>query len=222
MGHMSQMTSTATPTYASDQHVSRLGRFWNQLGYLLAGLPVGLVALLVSVAGFSLGVSTLVLWIGLPILAGTLAAARSFARLERRQVARATGRPVALPHYRSNPGKGLTRWLGAVRDPQSWRDLIHMVVALPVRTFTFSCALVWTVGGLGELLYGLWSWSLPRGDEEQGLLDLMYGIDSTGAEIAFNTAIGVVLLATALPLVRGLTAAQTALSRALLGQPPVY
>lgn len=227
MERMSQTTSVTAPVHAPDLPYtavlpdSRAGRFGNRLGYLMAGLPVGIVALVVSVAGFSIGVSTLVIWIGLPFLAGTLATARSFARLERRQVARATGRPIAVPHYRPAAAPGPKGWLNALRDPQSWRDLIHMVVALPVRTLTFSLALTWTVGGLGELLYGLWSWSLPEGDNA-GLLDLMYGIDSPAADIAFHTAIGVVLLATALPVVRGLTALQAALSRALLGRPEVF
>jgi hypothetical protein len=82
----------------------------------------------------------------------------------------------------------------------------------------FSLALTWTVGGLGELLYVTWSWALPR-DEETGLLDLAFGVDSRAADIAFHTAAGVVLLATSVPLLRGLTAAQAGLARTLLGDP---
>jgi hypothetical protein len=168
------------------------------------------------VTGFAAGVGTLAIWLGLPVLAGTLAAARYFARLERAQVAAVTGRPLPPPtpyRHETDGGGGIVR---ALSDPQSWRDLAHAVVSFPLRVITFCAAVTWTVGGLGELLYAVWSWPIPRDDGEAGLLDLMFGISSRAADIAFNTAIGVVLLATAVPVIRALTAVQSGLARALL------
>ncbi|MFI5685591.1 hypothetical protein [Streptomyces sp. NPDC051636] len=43
----------------------------------------------------------------------------------------------------------------------------------------------------------------------------MFGVSSRWADIAFNPGIGVVLAATAVPVVRGLAALQTGLARAL-------
>ncbi|WP_411104886.1 sensor domain-containing protein [Streptomyces sp. cmx-4-9] len=190
-------------------------RFRCELGYLLSGLPLGLAAFTVAVTGAALGVSTLVVWVGLPILAATLRAARALADRERRRVAAVTGRP--LPPYRPRPsGTGGTGALRAVRDPQSWRDLAHPVLAFPLQVVTFSVALTWTLGGIGELLYATWSWSLPRGEDNQGLAELVFGTSSRAVDIGFNTAIGVVLLATAAPVVRALTTAQTRLATTLL------
>ncbi|MGP3967921.1 sensor domain-containing protein [Streptomyces sp. 6N223] len=183
-----------------------------RLGYLLAGLPLGVAAFVTAVTGFAAGLGTLPIWLGLPILAATLAAARGFAALERRHVEAVTGRALPAPAYRARGG-GVVR---ALSDPQSWRDFTHALVSFPLRIVTFSLALVWTVGGVGQLLYGLWSWPIPRDEGEAGLLDLMFDIDSRAADIAFHTAIGVVLLATAAPVLRALTAAQTSLARALL------
>ncbi|WP_431043706.1 sensor domain-containing protein [Streptomyces sp. P1-3] len=232
---MTQMTSPLPPPRAYEPtahgagdfgrvgrvgHVSRLGRFGRELGYLLAGLPVGVAAFVIAVTGFSVGAASLVVLLGLPVLVAALAAARAFAGVERRHVEAATGRALPAHYYRPRDGggAGLAGWLRALRDPQSWRDLTHMLVAFPLRVTTFCIAVTWTVGGLGELLYGAWSWSVPR-DEESGLLDLMFGIDSRLADIAFNTGIGVVLLATAVPVVRGLAAIQAALARGLLTNP---
>jgi hypothetical protein len=188
----------------------RSGRFGRELRFLLAGLPLGIVSFTVAIAGFSLGVGTLVIWIGLPVLVWTLAAARSFADVERRRIAHATGKTLPAPAYRES---GLA---AAISDPQRWRDLAHAIVSFPLRVTTFSLAVTWTLGGLGELLYATWSWSLPRDEGDSGLLDLAFGIESEAADIAFNTGIGVVLLATTVPVVRGLVALETSLARALL------
>lgn len=75
---------------------------------------------------------------------------------------------------------------------------------------------LWTLGGIGELLYATWSWSLPRGQDNQGLVELVFDTSSQAADIGFNTAIGVFLLVTAVPVVRRLAAWQTRFAIALL------
>nr|WP_243741150.1 sensor domain-containing protein [Streptomyces sp. 8K308] len=204
------------PAGAAVKYQGTSSRFGRELAYLLAGLPVGVVAFVVAVTGFSLGVGGFAAVFGVPVLAGTLVAARAFARGERARVAAVTGHAMPAPSYREPRGTGLVRWWHALGDPQAWRDWTHMMLALPVRLITFSLAVTWTVGGLGELCYVLWSWSLPRDGGEEGLLDLAFGIDSTAADIAFHTGIGVLLLATAVPMVRGLTSLQAGVARALL------
>ncbi|GAA2159812.1 hypothetical protein GCM10009727_72110 [Actinomadura napierensis] len=213
VGEMSEASAVSPPTTRPS---GALGRFGREFAYLLSGLPVGAAAFAVAIAGLAAGASTLVVLLGLPVLVGTLAAARAFARLERRQVERATGRALPPHHYRGTEEAGFTGWLHAVREPQSWRDLTYMVVAFPVRLTTFCFAITWTVGGVAELLYAAWSWPIPRDRDNTGVLDLAFGISSRGADIAFNTGVGAVLLVTAIPVVRGLVSLQTSLSRALL------
>src|SRR4051794_36570348 len=67
-------------------------RFWRGYGYLLGGLPLCIVAFVIAVVGFAAGVGTIVVWLGLPILAGTLRASRGLAGVERRGAEWATGR----------------------------------------------------------------------------------------------------------------------------------
>ncbi|MBO2458043.1 sensor histidine kinase [Actinomadura violacea] len=210
---MSEVSLASPPATRPSSAPARFGR---ELVYLLSGLPVGAAAFAVAIAGLAAGASTLVVLLGLPILVGTLTAARAFARLERRQAERATGRDLPPHHYRDAGETGFAGWLRALREPQSWRDLVHMVVAFPVRLITFCVAITWTVGGAAETVYAAWSWPIPRDADNTGVLDLAFGISSRGADIAFNTGVGVVLLATAVPVVHGLAALQTALARALL------
>lgn len=185
-------------------------RFGRQVAYLLSGLPLGIAAFALTLTGFCLGVPTLILLLGVPVLGGTLAVARYFARVEAAGIARATGRPLPPEPARVRRGG----W-GMLADAQGWRDLAHAIVAFPVRVATFAITLVWLAGSLGGITYGLWSWSVPRGDTD-GWVELAFGWTGTGADIAGNTVGGVVLLLTAVPVVRGLTLAQAGLGRVLL------
>ncbi len=126
--------------------LTRLGRGY---AYLVAGLPLGVFGFALAVAGLAAGAGTLVVWLGLPILVGTLAVARGFAGAERALAASGTGRPLPPHHYREPSGRGIGRLWSRLGDPQSWRDLLHMVVAFPLHVVTFVVAVAWGVIGVG-------------------------------------------------------------------------
>lgn len=210
------MTDTMAMTPTVTLRRGALAGLPGALGYLLLGVPVAIVAFVVAVAGFSLGVSTLVVWIGVPILAATLWAARGFALLERRAAEWATGRALPPHHYRVPvPGAGRpARSLGMLRDPQAWRDLLHAVVGFPVRLTAGVLVLTWGVGGLGGLLYVAWQWSLPA--DNHGLYELITGTPSRTAEVVLMTVMGAVALLIFPWLVRALVAVVAGLARGLL------
>ena len=185
------------------------------LRYLVTGLPLGVLAFVVAIAGFAAGISTVVVWVGLPILAGTFALSRRLADVERRTTEAATGRPLPPHHYRPRRGRGVIGMLGRLADPQCWRDLLHAVVGFPVRLACFVIGVAWAVTGLGATLYVLWEWSLPRG-ERTGLIDVLTGVASRALDVAFTTLVGLVLLATTPWVVRGLVAVRAGLARGLL------
>jgi signal transduction histidine kinase len=196
--------------------VGTLAGLPRRLAYLTAGIPLGVAAFVVAVTGFSLGAGTLVVWVGLPVLAATLWAARGLAVVERRGTERVTRRALPPHHYRvAVPGAGGTRRaLAMLRDPQAWRDLLHAVLGFPVRLSTGLVALAWGLSGLGGLLYVVWEWALP--DDRHGLYELITGRYSRGAEILLITVSGAAMLLVFPWLVRGLTAARVGLARGLL------
>ncbi|MGY1436422.1 sensor domain-containing protein [Streptomyces reniochalinae] len=207
---------TRTPLSALPADRSaRGGRFGREVGYLLSGLPLGIASFTLMITGFAVGVSTLILFVGVPVLAGTLAMARYLARVEADHIAAVTGRPLPARAVAPGPGPGHSgRWSG-VRDPQAWRDLVHAVLAFPVRVVTFCLTLTWLAGGVGGVTYGLWSWPIPRGDSD-GWVDLAFGLTGRAPDIAGNLVLGVFLLATVVPVVRGLATVQASLGRVLL------
>lgn len=212
----SAATSATRPVPPAPALLAGATRFRREMGYLLAGLPLCIPAFVVAVAGVAAGVSTLVVWLGLPILALTLRASRGLAGVERRATEWATGRPLPPHHYRTPTGRGISWLLRSLAEPQSWRDLLHAVVAFPVRIATFVIAVSWTVAGLAELLYVTWEWSLPRYAGPNGLTGLITGVDIRPTEIALHTTLGAVMLLTAPLVVHGLVLVRAGLARGLL------
>lgn len=118
---------------------SIVGRFV----FLLIAFPLGLLYFLVTVIGLSLGLGTIVIWIGLPILFITLLCIRGMAEIERRIVASLlhVTIPYHLQHLRERD-QGFLRQFGRVlRDPYTWMSTIYMVLKLPLGILSFGLTL---------------------------------------------------------------------------------
>jgi signal transduction histidine kinase len=208
-------TSTTTSTRVASASVDPAGRarWGRELHYVLTGLPWGIVAFTVAVTGVVLGASTVVVWVGLPVLALTLSGCRLLGDVEHAAVRRALGRDLPARHHPVAEGGRIRRLLAVLRDPQAWRDLLHAVVALPVRILTSALALSWVAGAVGGLLHLAYAWALPDGS---GLLRLVLGVRSWWGEVTLVTALGALLAVTAPAVVHGLAVVQAGLARMLL------
>src|SRR3954451_12001644 len=69
---------------------------WRSNLYLLASFPVGIFTFVFFVTMLSLGVSLLIIWVGVPILIATVASTKFFAAGERRRALRPRGRHGVL------------------------------------------------------------------------------------------------------------------------------
>lgn len=179
---------------------------------VLVGLfAVHLAAFVACVVLVSLGTGLAVLAIGLVILVAGLATAGWASRMDRQLLA---SRDVVLPATRypeSTPGlRGRSRRLA---HTQSWRDLLHVLVAFPLATASFSVAVSWVAGGLGGITYWFWSRYLPA--DNQGLPYLL-GFPGHLADVTVNTVLGFILLATTPLVLRGLVRLHAAVAYALL------
>jgi signal transduction histidine kinase len=171
---------------------------------------VSVAAFVVGVTLFSLGVSTAVIMVGFFVLVGCLMAAGGTARATKSLLAYAG---VELPQTVYPPtGSGL-EILRRLRDPQSWRDLLYVLVAFVLNVFSFSVAVSWVFGGIGGVLYWFWGRFLP--DPTQGVPYLL-GFPGRFADVMFNTVLGVILILTTPAVLSGLVRMHAAVARGLL------
>ena len=173
--------------------------WWRQLGvdtgYVLIGFPLAIVSFVLVVTGLSVGVGTLVVWVGLPLLALTLLAARGFATIERARIPAVLQRELPTPVYRrARPDAGpLRRLVEPLRDPQSWLDALHGLLHLALSIPAFAVVVTWWSLALAGLTSVAWDWSIPYGpDDVNESLPELIGLGSSGtARVLTYTAIGV-------------------------------
>jgi hypothetical protein len=118
----------------------------SNLVFLLLSFPLGLIYFLIIVIGFSVGIGTLVVWIGLPILFITLFTIRALAEVERRVISSLLHIP--MPYQLPGPPEphvGFLRRFGRLlSDPYTWTSTIYILLKFPLGIFNFVMAVVLT------------------------------------------------------------------------------
>jgi signal transduction histidine kinase len=193
-------------------------RTWTATVYLLASMFVGLAWHVILAVGLTVGVATLIIWVGLFVLALTLLAWRGGAWLERRWLRAMLGVHIPEP-YRPLPAGSL--WQRArvlAGDPATWKDLTYLILLLPLGLVWFVVTTALWGLGLAMLLAPVWYWTLPRG---QAALfangDGTYlALDSLPVAL-LAAVVGAFVCVAAAWAVKAMATAQGALALALLG-----
>jgi signal transduction histidine kinase len=194
--------------------VSRLGR---DTQYVLVGFPLGLVAVVLCMTGFWLGVGLSLIWIGVPLLVGVLLLARGLATVERVRIAAVIGRRLPHPYYKRPAGAGFLAQVRApLTDGQLWLDLLHAMFRFIPSTIAFSFTLAWWAATIGGLTFPLWDWSIPRGPDNTDLPELLGLGDATSTRTVFYLTVGLLFALTLYPVVRGAALLEAMFARALL------
>ena len=178
---------------------------------IMGMFAMSLAAFIACTALFSLGLGLLVVVVGLFILVGCLIVAGWSSRMTMALLSY-VGITLRPTHYPA-AGPGFRGKLRRLAYPQSWRDLLHVLINFILSVITFSLAMTWVFGGLGGVTYWFWSRWLPEND--RGLPDLL-GYPGRFADVTFHTVLGSVLLLTTPLLLRGLVRLHGAVAYALL------
>ncbi|MFE0510488.1 sensor histidine kinase [Streptomyces sp. NPDC058964] len=197
-------------------------RSWREFGYVLLGLPVGILLFVFAVTTVSLGAGLLVTFLGVPVLAAALAGCRGFGALERARARGLLRLEVADPEPLRMSKPGALAWMGAVlKSGTSWRHLLYAVLQFPWAVFSFVVAVNFWAYGWALLTYPLWFWVFPMYGGQGGLQ--LYG-DGTHSvyldnpfEITVTALVGLLFTLATPWIVRALTLVDRLLVQELLG-----
>ncbi|CAL9454174.1 hypothetical protein SUDANB6_02501 [Streptomyces sp. enrichment culture] len=197
-------------------------RAWRELGYVLLGLPVGVLLFAYAVTMVSLGAGLLVTFLGIPVLAAALAGCRGFGALERARARGLLGLRVADPEPLRVRKNGVMAWMGAVlKSGTSWRALLYALLQFPWAVFSFVVAVTVWVWSWTMLTYPLWFWVFPLYAGQGGLQ--LYGDEShriyldNPFEITVTALVGLLSVLVTPWIVRALTMVDRVLVHGLLG-----
>ncbi len=218
MPNVDGMTTSTRAGTAPARSAGLLRRLGRDTQYILIGFPLGLIALVLSMTGFFLGLGLSVVWIGLPVLMVVMLVVRGLATLERSRLGAVLGHRMPHPVYKRAPGPSFwRRVLTPLGDAQSWLDLLHAMFRFIPSTIAFCFAVTWWAGAIGGLTVPLWDWSIPRGPDNTDLPELLGLGDSAGARILLYMAFGVFFAGTLYPVIRGGALLEAGFARVLLG-----
>src|SRR5579872_441218 len=126
-------------------HVARQGQTWMNVLYLLAAFPLGLSYFIFLITMLSLGVSLIIIWVGIPILLATMVSWWGLAAFERTITMywlRVNIRPMSYTP-RTKWGFGGWRKLQAhMSNPATWKGLAYLLVKFSFGIFAFIVAVV--------------------------------------------------------------------------------
>jgi signal transduction histidine kinase len=192
-------------------------RTWLAFSHHVAGLILGLAACIAFVTSLAVGVALVPLMLtGVPVIGLTLRAAGWFSDFERARFRLFLG--TRIPRWQP-AARGRFRWLlvptwRVYKERATWGEIGYALARLPVSLVTaFLTLIVWSIS-LVILALPLYDGSLPSGGAVIGQT-VLRGTPAMAASVA----IGLLLLAAAPQLTRGLAAADAALARWLLGPP---
>ncbi|AXK44728.1 sensor histidine kinase [Brachybacterium saurashtrense] len=219
--------SPSAPQTSAPPEPRSLGRWAGRIGRFLA---YGFLAMVLGAVGFSLvlgllsaGISTVVVWIGLPILVAGVLVAHGFARAERALQPAILGTHLPTPApVRPSAGAGrVRRLLTPLTDPQNWMDSLWVLVNFLLALVTFPLALAWTVGAMatvgGPVATFILDRTLPPA-EGSGISGLL-GVPEPYAlpvDMVLQCLVGLLFLLTLGPVIRGLTLLHQGVARGLL------
>jgi signal transduction histidine kinase len=180
--------------------------------WLLIGMPSTLPLVVLVLVSMALGFGLAPLFLGLPLLAGTLLATRNLGTMYRGLARGLLGVEVAAPlPVRMAPG--LAGWFKArIGDRAAWRALGYLLLRVPLSSVTFSLAGAAILYGLGFSCYPLY-W-IATGGHVLPLFDIH---TQTWVMSLPLGVFGGLILASLPWLLRGLTAADRLLVVTLLG-----
>jgi len=202
----------AAPPTDDDPVTSVIKGVGRNFAAIMGIFALSLTAFVACTTLFSLGVGLLVIVVGLFILVACLVVAGWSSRMT---MALLSYVGISLPRTRYPAvGPGFRGKLRRLAYPQSWRDLLHVLINFVLSVISFSFAVTWVVGGLGGVTYWFWSRWLPQ-PQDSGLADLL-GYPGRFAEVTLQTVLGAVLLLTTPLLLRGLVRLHGAVAYALL------
>ncbi|MFI8961489.1 sensor histidine kinase [Streptomyces sp. NPDC053493] len=198
------------------------GRTWRAVGYVLTGLPLSVAYFCLAVTLVSAGAGLLVTFLGVPVLAGTLALCRGFGAVERARARGMLGLDVRAPEPVRGRTGGALSWMGAtLKSGVSWRHLLYALLHLPWAVFSFAVTVALWCWGWTLFTYPLWQWAFPMYAGQAGLQ--LYGDEThsfyldTPFEIGVTSAVGLVFVLVGPWILRGLVAVDRLMVAGLLG-----
>jgi signal transduction histidine kinase len=191
---------------------------FGSLAYLAAAFPLGFATGIGLVVLTVTGMAVTTVWVGVPVLMVVTMLWRGAAVTERAWMRTTLGVDIPAPYRPLVEGSVFRRWRGKLADPATWRDIVYVVLRLPLCVAEFVLFVLFWVYSLALLSLPLWAAKLPT-DDAMNLPNLnlqMVRVHTAGQALPY-ALVGVILLLLGILVTPRIAQFQAIVARALLG-----
>jgi len=186
---------------------------YRRLIYLLLGLPFGIFYFVFLITTLSVGVGLVIIWVGVPILLGSVMAWRVMGRFERRFIEMMVGGPIEAPRPIQN---GDTTWGRAktmLADSYTYRSFFWLLLRFPFGIAGFVIGVVGLAVSVAMLAAPV---ALIFQDTwmRSGTPELIEGLEWL---VVMLPLVGIVVAAVTAHVINGFAEVHLVLARSLLG-----
>lgn len=199
--------------------VAAQGQTYLNMLYLLFSFPLGLFYFVFLVSGLAIGISTIIIWIGLLFLLAVFAVWYALIVFER-QLAIWMLREEIPPIVREEIPNQTTwqRFVSAVKNPVTWKGLLYLFAKFPLGVFSFVVLVTLLAVSLALLTMPIYYSLFPA----QVDITLFNGIRNpviidTLAEALTASLIGLLLTIVSMHILNGLAWVSGKFARVMLG-----
>ncbi len=189
-----------------------VGQTYLNLLYLLLAFPLGIAYFVFLIAGMSVGISLLILYVGIPILVAVLFAARGLGAFERMLTGGMLSVRVPAPPAKPSSGGLIATLKNLFTDPVTWKSVAYLGLKFPFGVAAFP-VLVSSFAVSGSLILAPFLYrTFP--------MDIGFWRIETKDEATACCMVGVVLLFLCFHLVNGLAYLWGHFAQIMLGPDP--
>lgn len=135
-----------SPTTDNASVPTLLRRGMSAAGFMLVSFPLSLCGFILIVTTFTVGVGTLVVWVGLALLLAATYLVTGYASLTRKLIRATLGVDIPAPTVeRDESGSFWRRYRNRLLHPQMWRELTYLLATFPLHAVGFGLAIAGVV-----------------------------------------------------------------------------
>jgi signal transduction histidine kinase len=126
-------------------------RTLSTIAFMIGGFPLSLASFVTVITLLSVGVGTVIIWIGILLLLLVTRLVYGFAALDRKWIKLTLGVEIPTPWIELT-GSVFQRWRQQLTHAQTWRNLGYLLITFPLSVIEFGLALA----GIVVLPIGIW------------------------------------------------------------------
>lgn len=194
---------------------------WLNLLFLLLALPFGIIYFTLIFTGISVGLTLIIVWVGILILALTISMWYGFAALERKMaigLLRENIPPMSKPE--TTDQNILQKFFKLLGNSVTWKSLVYLMLKLPIGLISFSAVIALGTTSLALVLMPfIYIWAQTSINLSISTLPIHFNGINTLPEALLASLIGILLGVVSLHLFNGIAWVTGKFAKVMLGNP---